>query len=425
LGAVRDAVEAGGGRAVRPRPDRMASGWAARGAVLLSAMAAAASGWHAALQLPSDVRNYHQWILGPLPSWDVAGPYPVVADALWWPLRWFHGTNINPWWLLGWTGPATVAVCVLLWRTASRPAVAVSVWLLAAAILERSYWMRLEPIAALLTLAMVVGVRRGRVAGPALALSLGSLIKVWPVFLVPTALLALTARARIRWLAWFTLPWAMFAVAVAALRPASAITWFTFTVTRRTQAESLAALPALWATATGSHTWRVTYVGGLDSADVVIGPDLTTIHLILEGVGLALLTLLAGRLIRWLRARGEIQPGTATPVLRGYAQTALLLVVIFAGPVLSPQYLVWFAPVLVVAVGERQLIAETVIWLVACVLTSIEFPFLWADIRNPQPFAVGVLTLRDLVLLGLLGRCVRRIWWLTSPARPTGSAPAD
>jgi hypothetical protein len=384
------------------------------------------SAWHAELQPPSDVRTYHQWIMGALPSWTVPGPYPVVADLLWWPLRWSPGPNANLWWLLGWTGPATALACLLLWRTATRPTLAVSVWLLSAAILERSYWMRLDPIAATLTLATVIGVRRRRVVGPALALSAGSLIKVWPVFLLPMALLGLPRRARLRLLAWFGVPWLLYALAVVALHPPGGSTWLTFTLTRRTQAESLTALPALWSIVAGSSRWTVVYTEGLDSADLVIGPYLSTIHAVLEAIALVILCLLVVRLGRWLRAcrpiPGAVMPGEALSAVATYLQTALLVIVIFAGPVFSPQYLTWFAPVLVLAIGDGRMALEVGLWLVACALTTMEFPWLWDEIRQPQLFAVGVLTLRDVVLLGLLALCLRRFWQLTLPPKAVARA---
>jgi hypothetical protein len=419
-------VSAGRGRAV----GRLAR-WATTGTVWPCAVLAMLSAWHAVRQLPSDVRSYRLWVAGPLPSWKLPGPYPVLVDAVWWPLRWYHGFNVNPVWVLCWTGPATVVACLLLWRTASRPVPAVNAWLLAATVLERAYWVRLEPIAAVITLAAVIAARRRRVTLSGLVLSIGALIKVWPGFLIPLVATQLPGRSRVRWLGWFALPWAVYLAVVAVLRPPAALTWFTFALTRRIQLESLAALAPEWAMAAGSHTWHTAYRGGLDSANLVIGPHLRTMHLALEAVGVAVLAVVAVRLGRWIRARsadggsvdgGSVGIGGSFGVVAYYTQTVLLLVMIFSGPVFSPQYLAWFAPILIVALGEGLMVAETVIWLVACALTTVEYPYLWDEITNPQWYAVGVLTLRDLVLFALLSLCLRRLWLLSAPGSP-GTEP--
>ena len=407
----------------------------------LSVVAAAVSAVLAVRARASDVRSYHAWILDGLPGWTVPGPYPLGADLVWLPLRAFSGPNNNLWWLLGWTGPATVIACVILWRTASRPATAVTCWLLGAALLERTYWMRLEPLAAVLALVMVVQLRRGKVATSALALSAGALVKVWPAFFLPSALLGLAAARSRRWVFWFAIPWVAYAVAIVALRPPAAMSWLTFAVGRRIQVESLTALPALWAMALGSHSWTIRYFGGLDSADLVLGPHLREIHLGLDLLALAGFAVLALRLRGWLHRTRELRAdagGVLDAVLPVVfcAQIVALLLLIFSAPVFSPQYLAWFAPVFAIAAGEGLLKGQVRVWLVACALTTAEFPYLWGKIRNPHVFAISVLTLRDVVLFVLLAMALRQLWRLTARApqnpqptetgapRPLGTDPA-
>jgi len=385
----------------------------------------AVSAYRATAQPASDVRTYRTWIAGPLPSWSVPGPYPIGADLLWWPLRWVHGSLVesNLWWLACCSVPVTLVACLVLWRTASRPVLAMTAWLLAAACLERSYWMRMEPVAALGALVMIVAVRRGRLAGSALALGAGALIKVWPVFLAPTAVLALLGRrgragrtASLRWLGWFVLPWAGYAVAILALRPPHPLTWFTFTLSRRTQVEAVAALPALWGMAAGSDSWTIRRLGGLDSTDVVFGPHLHGPRYLLQALGFVVLVLLAVRVVRRRQAApdptGTPDPAALSLVLA--TQVAMLVVIIFAGPVFSPQYLIWFAAPFSVAVGEGLLGREAVVWLVGCAMTFLEFPVLWPDLEKGDPLAVAVLTARDAVLLVLLALCLRRVRRATS-----------
>ena len=127
-------------------------------AVTLALISAA----YSAKQMPSDVRSYRGWINAGWPSWTTPGPYPVLVDAVWWPLRFVHAANVNPTWVLLWTAPATVIACLILWRAASRPYLAAAAWLFAAALLERSYWLRLEPVSAAIAVAGVAAARRNR-----------------------------------------------------------------------------------------------------------------------------------------------------------------------------------------------------------------------------------------------------------------------
>jgi hypothetical protein len=374
--------------------------------------------WRATAQPASDVRTYHRWIIGPLPSWSAPSPYPVGADLLWWPLRWAPAPDVNLWWLLGCTGPVTIVACVVLARTARYPLPAVTVWLLAAGLLERSYWMRLEPVAALAVLLAVVGIRRGRAAGPGAALALGALVKVWPGFLLPLGVLGLPGRRpRLRFLAAFAVPWLGYGLALLALRPPEGTTWLTFTFSRRPQAEALSVLPTLWAMAGGDTTWRMVYSGGLDSADVVLGPGLSVVRAALQALALGAIAALTVRVVRWYRSLGD--PGLRDDTLPTLlaAQAAFLLLVVFAGPALSPQYLLWFAPLFAVAAGAGCLGREVGLWLVGCALTFVEFPLLWNEMRAADPLAVAALTARDAVLVALLVACLARVRTGTTPVR--------
>ncbi len=359
-----------------------------------------------ALDEPSDTASYRTWVTGPLPSWTAPSPYPLGATALWWPLRWYHGDRLALVWVLGWTVPATVVAAVLLWRNASHRVAAVTGWLVAAGLLGRCYWLRLEPVAAAIALAALLVARRRPAISGAL-LSAAALIKVWPLLLLPMCLLILPGPRRIRWLTGAATPWAALALAVAVAQPPHALTWATFAAGRRTQIESLTALGPMWAMAFGSDTWQTHYVRGLDSANLVFGPQLTTIHTVLQVAGAAGLVLLARRVWRTGLLRHPGRPDAVR--IAAAAQVVVLLLLILAGPVFSPQYLTWFAPVLLVAVGEGQLRREAWAWGLACLLTVLEYPYLWPLIRQPHPLGLAVLTARDLVVVALLVLCWRQV----------------
>ncbi len=399
---------------------RSTPGWRDRALLAVAAVLAVVSAAYAAKQLPSDVRSYRAWINAGWPGWTTPGPYPVAVDAVWWPLRFVHAANVNPTWVLLWTGPATLLACLILWRSASRPYLAAAAWLFGAALLERSYWLRLEPVGDVVALAGIAAARRGWTSLSAGALTLGALIKVWPGFLAPLALLVTAPRRWVRWLVVFAAPWVVYLALIRAKNPPGGTAWFSFTFSRPIQIESFSGLGAMWAVWSGSHTWRIRFERGLNSADILIGPHLTAIHLALEALGVVALAVVAVRL--WRARRDPDRPEGRRVLgvsleLALLVQAIILLVLIVAGPVFSPQYMAWFAPVFALAAGEGLLGRETVLWVVCCGLTALDYPLGYDSLRVAQLPGLVALTARDVVFVALLAVCLRHFWQLTRPVR--------
>jgi uncharacterized membrane protein len=110
-------------------------------------------------------------------------------------------------------------------------------------------------------------------------------------------------------------------------------------------------------------------------------------------------------------ARGPAERGR---LLRAIALAVCVFVAL--GKVLSPQFLVWLVPLVVLVRGRRGLAAGGVL-LVALVVTQVWFPFRYWDLALSFDEAASWLVLaRDLVLLGLLAVLV----W---PARPSAITP--
>ena len=313
-------------------------------------------------------------------------------------------------------------------RTASRPQLAVATWLIAAALLERSYWLRLEPVSALIALTGIVAARRGRTGLSAGALTLGALIKVWPAFLAPLALLLTAARKRVRWLVVFAVPWVVYLGVIYARRPPGGLAWFKFTFSRPIQIESFSGLGAMWAIGFGSHTWRIKFEHGLNSADILLGPHLKTIHLAIELLGVVALAVVAVRL--WRAHAAPATPGgrkvLGVPLEQALlAQAIVLLVLVVAGPVFSPQYMAWFAPVFALAAGEGLLRTEVVLWVACCGLTALDYPLGYDALRAAGINGLLALTARDVVFVALLVVAYRHLWRLTrtpsAVASPAGS----
>ena len=126
----------------------------------------------------------------------------------------------------------------------------------------------------------------------------------------------------------------------------------------------------------------------------------------LDGLGPAvagiLLSLAQLAVLAWIWLR---RPGTAEELVRWSA--AALVAFVALGKVLSPQFLIWLAPVVPLVAGRRGLRAS-VLLAVALVLTQLWFPYRYWDLALEFDGAASALVLvRDLVLVALLAVLVR------------------
>ncbi|HEX5800713.1 MAG TPA: glycosyltransferase family 87 protein [Gaiellaceae bacterium] len=126
----------------------------------------------------------------------------------------------------------------------------------------------------------------------------------------------------------------------------------------------------------------------------------------LAGLGPAVagvvLTLAQLAVLAWIWLR---RPGTAEELVRWSA--AALVAFVALGKVLSPQFLIWLAPLVPLVAGRRGLHAAALLGL-AMVLTQLWFPYRYWDLALEFDEAASWLVLaRDLVLVGLLVVLVR------------------
>ena len=137
-----------------------------------------------------------------------------------------------------------------------------------------------------------------------------------------------------------------------------------------------AGMPLDWASGSGSQN--------LTGTASTVASGLTTI------VGVAALALI------WTRfSRGDTDSGAR---FVRYAAAATVAFVCF-GKVLSPQFLVWLLPIVVIVPGLRGAIA-TILLLVACLLTRAWFPHsYWELVREFDPTSSWLVLVRDLVLV--------------------------
>jgi hypothetical protein len=205
--------------------------------------------------------------------------------------------------------------------------------------------------------------------------------KLWPLVLVPVALVWSARRGR----AWAAL--AGLAVAAAAFVPFAIV-----------------APHGLWSSLSGQAS-RPLQIESLGAAILTTfgHPQVVTTHgsqnLAGHGLVATVFTLLqvAALVALWIAfARG---PATRERFLR-YAAACVCAFVAF-GKVLSPQFLLWLIPLVPLVVGRRGAGAVALLT-AALLLTQVWFPQRYWDYAGPFHLAWVVL-LRDLVLVGLLG----------------------
>jgi Glycosyltransferase family 87 len=245
------------------------------------------------------------------------------------------------------------------------------------------------------------------------ALAVGTLLKLYPLFLVPVVVLeqyraleldplrAVPPRAVLRGVALFGgSVVAVFALS-ALLNPGGWLGPFTFNAQRPLQVESVPA-SLLW-------------LSGLVGLPVAPDHSFHSYNLVGRLAGgislLAELGLVGGCLwVYWQQLRGRIALGRAV--------TLCLLVVVCTDRVFSPQYLIWVLPLIAIMEAEYDRV-----WLAICVLTPLIFPYGydWAGLHGsgtpasyPVLFAL-LIAVRNALLVVAIARFARRSLALAEP----------
>ncbi len=248
-------------------------------------------------------------------------------------------------------------------------------------------------------------------------LALGTLLKLYPLFLVPILVLE---QYRVLGADPFRIPpprpvlrcVGLFALAVAGVFALSAVMapdgWlgpFTFNAHRPLQVESVPA-SLLWLT-------------GLAGMPISADRSFNSYNLVGQADGiigtLAQLALVGGCLLVYWRQLNR-------RIAFGRALTLCLLVIICTNRVLSPQYLMWVLPL--VAVMERD---YDLLWLGVCALTTLIFPYAydWTDLHNnPMPpnypfYLPALILVRNVLLVAATVRFAAR----SAPVRVAAAEP--
>jgi hypothetical protein len=256
--------------------------------------------------------------------------------------------------------------------------------------------LRFDLVPAVCVLLAAAMAAEGRPGWAAAALGYGTAAKIYPGVLAPLLVLGLVpAMGWRRSLLWTVPPFlagfGLTVVPALLLSVRGTADSVLFHVQRGVQIESL------WANAIalldlfgGPQARTVTGFGAYDlSSSVSEAAKLLS--------AAATLALLAGA--AWLVWRRSRRLGGLGPADWAAAFAVGTFAFVLPTRVLSPQYLVWLcAPMVALAVG---LAGRRALWTLAAaaVVSQVIFPFRYSQLRRLEPFDVGLLTLRNLLLI--------------------------
>lgn len=180
-----------------------------------------------------------------------------------------------------------------------------------------------------------------------------------------------------------------------------------YQVDRGLQSETLLATPFIWLAAFDAG-WSVTYASSksFEVFGTGVGAALIMSGVASLGVALTALVVTAHRFFR---------TGEPSPIATRAYWLALVLLIVVTSKVFSPQYLLWFGPLIAVMIaldGGRLMRAIGVLMVIAAGLTSWFFPLLFDYFIEEPPslLSVVVLTLRNLLMLVVTVLACRWAW---------------
>ncbi len=297
----------------------------------------------------------------------------------------------------------------------------VACWVLAVPALGATSYARFDLLPGVLAgLTVLTVLSRPRVA--AVALSLATAIKLWPVVLAPSLLAA--TRSRSVALVYAGIGGALALVTAAVAGPGRVFSPLTYQGDRGLQIESVLATPAMLGWWSRPDLWTVGYAPS--KAFEISGPG---VGLLLAVSTLATISYGVGLLVLWSRLwRQRSLTSTSTWLWCGIAA---VLGFVVTGKVLSPQYLLWLLPMAAAGlalVPERALRRWTVGLLVAAGLTQVVFPHGYGAITlglGSPAVTLLALAARNVLLVLLLGVAVGQTWRALGRDRDAQRGSAD
>jgi uncharacterized membrane protein len=342
--------------------------------------------------------------------------YPQLALV---PLVLAHGFAWIAGYTVGWavfvTALDAVAFAVLVGRARSRGRVTAAwFWLAAILLLGPVGLYRLDAVTVALAVMGCLWLR-GRPWLAGILLAVATWIKVWPAAIIAAAVIAL----RRRWAlvgAGLVVSAVTLAVVVGAGGLDHALGFIGDQTGRGLQVEAPVSMFYLWGQMLGLPGFFVYYSTEILTFQVTgteIDPVIAAMTPILMlGVGAVAVV-----------AALKVRRGAAVRDLLPVAALAIVAVFIVLNKVGSPQYLCWLVPpvVLGLVVARRDWARPAVLVLVLCALTQLVYPVFYGEVLTAHPLGVGILTVRNALLVVLGVWMVVRL--VRVPVRTPSSIP--
>ncbi|MEA2409703.1 MAG: hypothetical protein QOC77_264 [Thermoleophilaceae bacterium] len=356
-------------------------------------------------------RSYaHEFLAGALPYRDIPFEYPpLAAPAIGLPGVAGTGADAYRWSFALFM--LALAFCVLLLvralarRTGGNEPLAMAGVALAPLLTGAMIRTHFDLLPVALTLAALVLVLSGRAVWGLGLLGVATMTKGFPLVVAPVALAWLVARGdrrvALRGACALAAVVALLAGLSVAASPSGARDALRYQTDRPVQIESLPSLGIRLGDALGGAAPVRVDTFKSDGLEHPAGNALAGVSGALGVLAVALLAVGAAR------RRDE----------RALVLASLGAVAAFAtfGKVLSPQYLVWTLPLGALALAWRRWALAAAVG-AATVLTLVEFPAHYFELRDGAAFPLAVVAVRDLVLVAVVALTVREL----APAQADG-----
>ncbi len=342
-----------------------------------------------------------QWgIVGITTAW-VYPQLAIVPMMLAQGLEWIAGYEVA--WALLVTALDAVAFAILVGRGRSRGrTVAAWFWLAAIAMLGPVWIYRLDGVTVPLAIMGCLWLM-GRPWLGSMLLAAATWMKVWPAALIAAAFIALRRR-------WAVLGGALVVSAltiVAVVSAGGGAHLFGFILDQTGRGLQLEAPVSAF------YLWRA--VAGIEGSFIFYDHDMLTFQVTGPRVDdlIALMTPLLIAVVGSVAVLGAVKACRGATFAALFPPLALALVtgLIAFNKVGSPQFLTWIvAPAVMGLVIDRRRW-----WTVACLvlgialLTQVVYPLVYGGLLTADPFAVAVLTLRNVLIVVLFAWAVVRL----------------
>lgn len=274
-------------------------------------------------------------------------------------------------------------------------------WTVALPLLGPIVLLRLDLVPAVATIWVLERAAAGKWAAAGGFLGFGCLAKVYPIFLLPAAIVIEPERRRFAR--------GVLLVGVLGLAPlvgsigGMATNVVGYHSGRGVQVESVWGNLLLLADLLGYDAMVQQRFGSYE-----ITAEIVAIVKILSTV----VSLAVVAFVTWRARRSGLTGDTRYLASTFFATMALLLV---TGHVLSPQYLIWLIAIAAAASGGQVVERRTLaLLLTAILLTHVGFPFRFFDLISGDPVSLAVLTARNFCLIAV-AFCAVRAWLLARP----------